>query len=182
MSGITSYFDSQGAVKDFFDIRKSILGVLTGLGMTSSLPKFVHIGPPQVLYVLLDGRFVGSIPSSEIEKVVAHLRRLKVSAASVVCFPDISSLLFNLGFFFSMSFMNSILQIPDDLEVGYVPLSMGGAYPGLYLFTSPSRFIRPVRNISIPTEDGQNIELIGPFEQVKTNSAINILFHSKFFR
>ncbi|KAF2300843.1 hypothetical protein GH714_017757 [Hevea brasiliensis] len=136
---ITSYFDSQGAVKDFFDMRKSILGVLTGLGMTSSLPKLVQAGPPQVLYVLLDGRLVGSIPSGEVEKVVTHLRRLKVSAASV---------------------------IPDDLEVGYVPLSLGGAYPGLYLFTSPSRFIRPVRNISIPTEDSQNIELIGPFEQV----------------
>jgi len=51
------------------------------------------------------------------------------------------------------------------LEVGYVPLSLGGAYPGLYLFTSPSRFLRPVRNISHTTD--HNIELIGPFEQVK---------------
>ncbi|XP_012068704.1 DNA-directed RNA polymerase I subunit 2 isoform X1 [Jatropha curcas] len=136
---VTSYFDSHGAVKDFFDMRKSILGVLTGLGMISSLPKLVQAGPPQVLSVLLDGRVVGSIPSSEVEKVVAHLRRLKVSAASM---------------------------IPDDLEVGYIPLSMGGAYPGLYLFTSPSRFIRPVRNISIPADDSRNIELIGPFEQV----------------
>jgi len=64
------------------------------------------------------------------------------------------------------------MQIPDDLEVGYVPLSMGGAYPGLYLFTSPSRFIRPVRNISIPSNGNENIELIGPFEQV------NIVFFS----
>lgn len=58
------------------------------------------------------------------------------------------------------------MQIPDDLEVGYVPLSMGGAYPGLYLFTSPSRFVRPVRNISILNNKNDNIELIGPFEQV----------------
>lgn len=58
------------------------------------------------------------------------------------------------------------LQIPDDLEVGYVPLSFGGAYPGLYLFTNPSRFARPVRNISAPVDESQNIELIGPFEQV----------------
>lgn len=57
-------------------------------------------------------------------------------------------------------------QIPEDLEVGYVPLSMGGAYPGLYLFTIPSRFVRPVKNISIPSIEDQNIELIGPFEQV----------------
>lgn len=65
-------------------------------------------------------------------------------------------------------------QIPDDLEVGYVPLSMGGAYPGLYLFTSPSRFVRPVKNISISAVEGQNIELIGPFEQVNTVFQITI--------
>ncbi|KAG5227736.1 DNA-directed RNA polymerase [Salix suchowensis] len=136
---VTSYFDSQGAVKDFFDIRKSILGVLTSLGMIASLPKLVHAGPPKSLSVLLDGRVIGSLPSSKIEKVVAHLRRLKVSATSA---------------------------IPDDMEVGYVPLSIGGAYPGLYISTYPSRFIRPVRNISIPCDEGQDIELIGPFEQV----------------
>lgn len=94
LSGITSYFDSQGAVKDFFDIRKAILNVLTGLGMISSLPKLVHTGPPQFLSVLLDGRLVGSVLSSEVEKVVAHLRRLKVSAASVVCICEISLLVF----------------------------------------------------------------------------------------
>ncbi|XP_024031416.1 DNA-directed RNA polymerase I subunit 2 [Morus notabilis] len=136
---ITSYFDSQGNNKDFFKIRMSILSVLVEVGMSPSLPKLVQAGPPEVLSVLLDGRIVGSISSSVIEKVVAHLRRLKVSPAS---------------------------EIPDDLEVGYVPLSMGGTYPGLYLFTSPCRFVRPVKNISIPSTDDQNIELIGPFEQV----------------
>lgn len=52
--------------------------------MIPSLPKLVKSGPPAVLFVLLDGRVVGAVPSSEVEKVVAHLRRLKVSAASVV--------------------------------------------------------------------------------------------------
>lgn len=66
-----------------------------------------------------------------------------------------------------MLYLLCVAQIPEDLEVGYIPLSMGGAYPGLYLFTSASRFVRPVRNISIPKEDSNNIELIGPFEQVR---------------
>lgn len=136
---ITSYFNSDGGVKKFNEITKSIITVLIGMGMTPSLPKLVHEGPPEALSVLLDGRVIGSIPSSEVEKAVVHLRRLKLSASSV---------------------------IPADLEVGYVPLSFGGAYPGLFLFTSPSRFVRPVRNISIPSEDSNNIELIGPFEQV----------------
>ncbi|KAE8670626.1 DNA-directed RNA polymerase I subunit RPA2-like isoform X2 [Hibiscus syriacus] len=117
----------------------SILNVLVGVGMTTSWPKVDHAGPPQALPVLLDGCVIGSLSSGEADKVVAHLRSLKVSDASV---------------------------IPDDLEVGYVPLSLGGTYPGLYLFASPSRFIRPVRNISIPSTDEKDIELIGPFEQV----------------
>ncbi|CAJ1978018.1 unnamed protein product [Sphenostylis stenocarpa] len=109
------------------------------VGMTPSLPKIFLPGPPEALTVLLDGCVVGCIASSEVEKVVAHIRELKVSSAAV---------------------------IPGDMEVGYVPLSMGGAYPGLYLFTSPSRFVRPVKNISIPSNGSENIELIGPFEQV----------------
>jgi hypothetical protein len=61
---------------------------------------------------------------------------------------------------------NFFYQIPEDLEVGYVPLSLGGAYPGLYLFTNPARFVRPVKNLfSVPGGE-QSIELIGPFEQV----------------
>ncbi|KAJ4715653.1 DNA-directed RNA polymerase subunit beta [Melia azedarach] len=136
---VSSYYDSQGNIRDFSKIRTSILSVLIGVGMIPSLPKLVKSGPPAVLFVLLDGRVVGAVPSSEVEKVVAHLRRLKVSAASV---------------------------IPDDLEVGYIPLSMGGAYPGLFLFTTPPRFVRPVRNISLPPQETQTIEQIGPFEQV----------------
>ncbi|KAI3838296.1 hypothetical protein MKW92_041658, partial [Papaver armeniacum] len=139
MCRITSYFDSNGTVKDFLRIRKSIVSVLTGIGMIPSLPKLVRAGPPEVVFVLLDGCVIGSISSNIVEKAVEHIRRLKLSPYS---------------------------GIPDDLEIGYVPLTMGGAYPGLYLFTSPSRFVRPVRNISIPSEENQNIELIGPFEQV----------------
>lgn len=135
---ITSYYDKKGNVRDFLKTRMSILSVLVGVGMTPSLPKLVQAGPPKVLSVLLDGRVVGSIPSDLVEKAVTHMRRLKLSSS----------------------------QIPEDLEVGYVPLSMCGAYPGLFLFTSPSRFVRPVRNISIPPEEDNKVELIGPFEQV----------------
>ncbi|KAK6804123.1 hypothetical protein RDI58_001907 [Solanum bulbocastanum] len=136
---ITSYYDSKGNVKDFFKMRMSILNVLIAIGMTPSSPKLVQAGPPELLSVLLDGRIAGYIPSDLIEKAVTHLRRLKLSSTS---------------------------SIPVDLEVGYIPLSMNGAYPGLYLFTSPSRFVRPVRNISAPAEEGNDLELVGPFEQV----------------
>ncbi|KAG1355159.1 DNA-directed RNA polymerase I subunit 2 [Cocos nucifera] len=135
---VSSFYDSEGKVKDFLKIRMSILTVLVGVGMTPLLPKLERAGPPEVLHVLLDGCVIGSIASSKVEKAVAHIRSLKLSSLS---------------------------GIPDDLEVGYVPLSLGGTYPGLYLFTSPSRFIRPVRNISHSSDNCLNIELIGPFEQ-----------------
>ncbi|CAA2959268.1 DNA-directed RNA polymerase I subunit 2 [Olea europaea subsp. europaea] len=136
---ITSNYDSKGNVRDFLKVRMSILSVLVGMGMTPSLPKLLQAGPPEVLSVLLDGRIVGYIPSDIVGNAVFHLRRLKVAATSV---------------------------IPEDLEVGYIPPSMGGAYPGLYLSTSASRFVRPVYNISIPPEESNKVELIGPFEQV----------------
>ncbi|KAK9124857.1 hypothetical protein Scep_013703 [Stephania cephalantha] len=135
---ITSFFDSQGNAKDFLKIRLSILNILAGIGMTPSLPKLVRAGPPEVLSVLLDGCVVGSISSDIAEKAASHLRKLKLFPSS---------------------------GIPEDLEVGYVPLSFGGAYPGLYLFTTPSRFLRPVRNISVSSNGPKDIELIGPFEQ-----------------
>ncbi|CAH9058115.1 unnamed protein product [Cuscuta europaea] len=136
---ITSYYDAKGNIKDFLRIRTSIIDMLNNICfMKSSLPKLPRAGTPEMLTVLLDGRVLGSVPLDLAEKAVTHLRRLKLS--------DVS-------------------PIPFDLEVGYIPLSMGGAYPGLFLFTCPSRFIRPVRNISVPQDDN-DIELIGPFEQV----------------
>lgn len=135
---VSSFYDLNGQIKDFLKIRMSILSVLTGLGMTSLLPRLDRVGPPEVFHVLLDGCVVGSIASAKVVKAVWHLRNLKLASSS---------------------------GIPDDLEVGYVPLSVGSAYPGLYLFTSPSRFIRPVRNISLSSDVNAHIEFIGPFEQ-----------------
>jgi DNA-directed RNA polymerase I subunit RPA2 len=90
ISGITSFYDSQGNIKQYFNIKKSILNILIETGMTQSLPKIFLPGPPEVLTVLLDGCIVGFIPSTEVEKVVAHLRELKVSSAAVVCYVKIS--------------------------------------------------------------------------------------------
>lgn len=72
-------------------MSKSILDVLIGVGMKSSLPKLVRAGPPEVLPVLLDGRVIGSLASGVVPKVVSYLRRLKVSATSLVCLVRFSS-------------------------------------------------------------------------------------------
>uniref|UniRef100_A0A0D9XL29 DNA-directed RNA polymerase n=1 Tax=Leersia perrieri TaxID=77586 RepID=A0A0D9XL29_9ORYZ len=135
---ISSFYNSEGAIKDFNQIKKSLIAHLVGAGMAQLLPRIERTGPPEVLHVHLDGCIVGSIASPKIEEVVNHLRSLKLLPHS---------------------------GIPEDLEVGYVPLSLGGAYPGLYLFTNPARFLRPVKSLLGLSDGGPSIELIGPFEQ-----------------
>ncbi|KAJ7755894.1 hypothetical protein B0H16DRAFT_1540019 [Mycena metata] len=52
-------------------------------------------------------------------------------------------------------------QIPLDLEIGLVPESKGGQYPGLYLFSTRARMMRPVKYLANGRDDQ-----VGPFEQV----------------
>lgn len=51
-------------------------------------------------------------------------------------------------------------SVPKELEIGYVPNSQGGAYPGIYLASAPSRMIRPVKYLPLDKED-----FVGPMEQ-----------------
>ncbi|PWN51491.1 putative RPA135-DNA-directed RNA polymerase I, 135 kd subunit [Violaceomyces palustris] len=51
--------------------------------------------------------------------------------------------------------------VPMDLEIGFVPTSKSGQFPGLYLFSSRSRMMRPVKLL----HNGK-VDMVGPFEQV----------------
>ncbi|PRT52999.1 hypothetical protein B9G98_00619 [Wickerhamiella sorbophila] len=59
-------------------------------------------------------------------------------------------------------------KVPLSLEIGYVPPSHGGQYPGLYLFTGLARMIRPVKYLPLNGKE----DLVGPFEQVYMNIAV----------
>lgn len=66
---------------------------------------------------------------------------------------------------------NSCLQvlrekkIPPWTEIVLVPKTgKASLYPGLFLFTTPCRMVRPVRNLALGKQ-----ELIGTFEQVHVN-------------
>lgn len=52
-------------------------------------------------------------------------------------------------------------EIPRDLEIGLVPESKGGQYPGLYLFASRARMMRDVKYLKNGATDS-----VGSFEQV----------------
>jgi DNA-directed RNA polymerase I subunit RPA2 len=51
-------------------------------------------------------------------------------------------------------------NVPVELEIGYVPVSNGGQYPGIYLASAPARMVRPVKYLPLDKED-----FVGPFEQ-----------------
>ncbi|MCJ1457860.1 DNA-directed RNA polymerase I subunit RPA2 [Mycoblastus sanguinarius] len=51
-------------------------------------------------------------------------------------------------------------KVPVDLEVGYIPNTDGGQYPGIYIFSQSARMIRPVKYLPLDKQD-----FIGPFEQ-----------------
>lgn len=61
----------------------------------------------------------------------------------------------------------AINNVPLDLEIGYVPPSKGGQYPGLYMFSSKARMMRPVKYL----ENNRN-DSIGSFEQVYMDIAV----------
>lgn len=51
-------------------------------------------------------------------------------------------------------------DVPVQLEIGHVPCTNGGQYPGVYIFSQAARFIRPVKYLPL-----DRIDFVGPFEQ-----------------
>ena len=87
-----------------------------------------------LLTVQLDGKVIGWCSASTAKRVAQTLRDWKVK---------------------------KMHNVPLSLEIGYVPPSIGGQFPGLFLFSTPARMIRSVKYLPTGTED-----LVGPFEQV----------------
>eukprot|EP01116_Phalansterium_solitarium_P017485 TRINITY_DN4314_c0_g1_i2.p1 TRINITY_DN4314_c0_g1~~TRINITY_DN4314_c0_g1_i2.p1 ORF type:complete len:1147 (+),score=392.00 TRINITY_DN4314_c0_g1_i2:142-3582(+) len=123
--------------------------VLASLGMSPAAPGLVP--PGAHLTVMLDGRIVGSVAPSLASGLVARLRALKVSGER---------------------------DVPPTLELAYVPASSGGRYPGIFLFSTPFRFMRPVRSLLLPSTDMQDtqaaaVEWIGSLEQEQLHVALS---------
>ncbi|GJE87475.1 DNA-directed RNA polymerase I subunit RPA2 [Phanerochaete sordida] len=114
-----------------------IPALLAAHGMTQAFS--TSVDGRRNLCVQLDGRVIGWAPQNIVQQLAASLRIWKTEGKH---------------------------GIPLDLEIGYVPTSEGGQYPGLYLFASRSRMMRPVKYLLNGREDQ-----IGSFEQVYMNIA-----------
>ncbi|XP_028983272.1 DNA-directed RNA polymerase I subunit RPA2 [Betta splendens] len=121
-------------------LTTSLPALLCSLGVTS-----VDGSPGQPFSdcypVLLDGAVVGWVESELAPVVVNSLRRFKVLREK---------------------------KIPPWTEIVLVPKTgKASLYPGLFLFTTPCRMVRPVQNLALGKQ-----ELIGTFEQLYINVGI----------
>lgn len=106
--------------------------LLASLGMTHSFDPTVAAGEARC--VQLDGRIIGWASSAQCFRIAEALRLWKTEHRE---------------------------KVPLDLEIGLVPASKGGQYPGLYLFSTRARMMRPVRLLA-----NDRVDHVGPFEQV----------------
>ncbi|XP_030053972.1 DNA-directed RNA polymerase I subunit RPA2 [Microcaecilia unicolor] len=91
--------------------------------------------------VMLDGAMVGWVEKDLSSDVANSLRNFKVLGEK---------------------------KIPPWTEIVLIPMTgKASLYPGLFLFTTPCRMVRPVRNLAVGKE-----ELIGTLEQVFLNIAV----------
>jgi DNA-directed RNA polymerase I subunit RPA2 len=51
-------------------------------------------------------------------------------------------------------------RVPRELEIGFLPVTNGGQYPGIYMFSGTARMFRPVKYLPL---DG--LDYVGPLEQ-----------------
>ncbi|KAH6940188.1 hypothetical protein HPB50_026310 [Hyalomma asiaticum] len=107
--------------------------LLVGLGMAPLDGLRPNVAKSYI--VVLDGRVLGYVEDSSVGNLVTSLRTMKACGLE---------------------------KVPQTLEIGFVPkTSRASQYPGVFLFTSVARMMRPVLNMRTNT-----VEWIGTFEQV----------------
>jgi hypothetical protein len=68
-----------------------------------------------------------------------------------------------------MKFKIWLFQVPTMMEICLIPKTeFASQYPGLFMFTTPARMMRPVKNLAL-----NSMEMIGSFEQVYMDICIN---------
>lgn len=121
-------------------LASDVSQVPTALAKLGVSPAHSFAAGPEVCCIQLDGKIVGWTSHEQGKLVADTLRFWKVQGGH---------------------------GIPVDLEIGYVPPSKKGQYPGLYMFGGVSRMMRPTKYLPLNKTD-----ILGPFEQVYMNVAV----------
>ncbi|KAH6659944.1 RNA polymerase Rpb2 [Truncatella angustata] len=83
--------------------------------------------------VMLNGKIIGWCKPTESRRIADTFRHWKVEGSH---------------------------GVPLHLEIGFVPSSNGGTYPGIFMSSEPARMIRPAKYLPLEKED-----FVGPLEQ-----------------
>lgn len=83
--------------------------------------------------VMLNGKIIGWCKPAESRRIADTFRHWKVEGSH---------------------------GVPLHLEVGFVPSSNGGSYPGIFMSSEPARMVRPTKYLPLERED-----FVGPLEQ-----------------
>lgn len=118
-------------VTEHLDVSQ-IPSLLADFGMTQVFAS--NLDGKRTVVVQLDGRIIGWASPAKSKTLANLLRKLKTEGDR---------------------------RVPLDMEIGYVPITKGGQYPGLYLFSSRARMMRPVTYLA-----NGKLDHLGSFEQV----------------
>jgi DNA-directed RNA polymerase I subunit RPA2 len=130
--GLLNHLSHKCKITTQYNDVSGIPAILAELGMSQLVNGCTN--NPKAITIQLDGRIVGWCSPAVGARIAKELRHLKVEGHR---------------------------DIPLDLEIGFVPPSNGGQYPGLFLFSTPSRMSRPVKYLA-----NSKTDIVGPFEQV----------------
>lgn len=130
--GLLNHFShSCKLITENLDVSR-IPSFLSSFGMSAAFDPLVD--GKENICVQLDGRIIGWAPPALAKRMADELRLSKTQGLN---------------------------GVPLDIEIGFVPPSHGGQYPGLYLFSTRARMMRPVKFLPNLQEDH-----VGTFEQV----------------
>ncbi|KAL3478099.1 hypothetical protein BJX99DRAFT_225018 [Aspergillus californicus] len=116
--------------------------IATGDLDVSHLPKLLvqlgvrtesSVSVAESVTVQLDGRIIGYCSPKQARVIASTVRHWKVAG---------------------------LHNVPLELEIGYIPNSSGGQYPGLYMFSQAARMFREVKYLPL-----DKLDYVGPFEQ-----------------
>ncbi|KDN44902.1 DNA-directed RNA polymerase I polypeptide 2 [Tilletiaria anomala UBC 951] len=130
--GLLNHFSHTCQLMTRVSDTTAVPSLLAGLGMLPALSAEVHAR--KHVCIQLDGTIIGYATLALAKRMAMSLRIWKTEGQR---------------------------GVPLDLEIGLVPLSHGGQYPGLYLFSNRARMMRPVKFLY-----NGKLDLVGPFEQV----------------
>lgn len=148
----------------------SMKKLLTQLGMNPISSDFGLVYPYKHLPILLDGKLMGYVDPKIAQDVVKNLRAIKIMQHKTDELYNCVPKTLEIAFLPSNEITKANIESNSNLSTSNSSSdnedSKDKFFPGIFLSSTPSRFVRPVQNLQYG-----GIEFIGPLEQVNMSIA-----------